>query len=114
MQRDPVWLVQEQLEAYNARDIDRFVAVYAEDVKAYRMPSPEPVLSGKQQFRDHYLAKRFNIPTLHAELVNRIALGNKVIDHERVRGLGDAVIEVAALYEIRDSLIQTVWFLDVD
>ena|SRR5688572_26202640 len=114
MDRDPVWLVQEQLEAYNARDIDRFVSVYADDVKAYRMPSREPVLSGKAQFREHYANNRFNIPTLHAEVVNRIAFGNKVIDHERVRGLGDTITQVAAVYEIRDGLIQTVWFFGVE
>lgn len=39
------------------------------------------------------------------------AFGDKVIDHERVTGLGDDVVEVAALYQVADGLIQTVWFL---
>jgi hypothetical protein len=32
--------VQRQLDAYNARDLERFVAEYAEDVRVFRPPSP--------------------------------------------------------------------------
>jgi hypothetical protein len=42
--------------------------------------------------------------------VNRIALGNKVIDHERVWGVRDAPIEIAAVYEVVAGLIERVWF----
>ena len=114
MKRDPAWLAQEQLDAYNAHDLERFVAVYAEDVRAYRMPSTEPFLSGKTQFAEHYAANRFNNAALRAELVNRIAFGNKVIDHERIFGIGPRPVEAAAVYEIHDNLIQTVWFFNVD
>ena len=74
-------VVQRQVEAYNARDLDRFVSAYSETIAIFRMPSTEPIISGKVELAKFYSTQRFNLPGLHAEIVNRIALGNKVIDH---------------------------------
>jgi hypothetical protein len=106
-------VVQRQLEAYNARDLERFVACYAEHVRVYRPPAAEPVLAGRAALREHYAANRFNLPGLHAELVARLVMGNKVIDQERIVGIGDAPKDAAAVYEIGgDGLIAAVWFFD--
>lgn len=102
--------VQRQLDAYNAHDLDRFVAEYADDVKVFRPPAVEPVLSGKAAFADHYARNRFTLPGLHADVVNRIVAGNKVVDHERIAGLGDGIVEAIAVYEIDGERIRTVWF----
>ncbi len=104
-------LVERQLAAYNARDLEAFVAVYSEDVEVYRLPSLEPVLSGRAAFAAHYAARRFHMASLHAEILQRIVLGNKVIDHERVSADGEATREVIAAYEIRGGFIARVWFL---
>jgi hypothetical protein len=104
-------VVQRQLEAYNARDVARFVACYADDVRVYRPPAEQPVLAGRSALAAHYAANRFNLPGLHAELVARLVMGNKVIDQERIVGLGDAPMDAAAVYEVgRDGLIAAVWF----
>jgi hypothetical protein len=42
--------------------------------------------------------------------LNRIVLGNRVVDHERVWGVRDALIEIAAVYEVVETLIERVWF----
>lgn len=105
----PTELAQAQLVAYNARDLERFAACYAETVTVYRPPASAPAITGKAAFRDFYATQRFNRPALHAELVNRIAFGNKVIDHERIFGIADQPIEMAVAYEIKGGLIQTVW-----
>ena len=74
---DPEGFAQRQLDTYNARDLERFVAEYAEDVMAFRLPGVEPVLVGKQAFAEHYRKNRFSLPDLHAELVNRMVFGNR-------------------------------------
>lgn len=104
--------VQRQLDAYNDHDLDRFVAEYTDDVEVFRPPSTEPVLQGKAAFAAHYAANRFNLPALHAELVNRMVLGNKVVDHERITGLNNdgSPVEAAAVYEVIGGLIRRVWF----
>jgi hypothetical protein len=103
-------VVQRQVEAYNARDLDRFVSAYSETIAIFRMPSTEPIISGKVELAKFYSTQRFNLPGLHAEIVNRIALGNKVIDHERILGIRDTPIEIAAVYEVVGELIERVWF----
>lgn len=104
--------VQRQLDAYNARDLQRFIAEYTDDVQVFRPPATQPALSGKAALAEHYATHRFNLPDLHAELVSRMVLGNKVIDHERIVGVGEGTMEAAAVYEVRDGLICTVWFFN--
>lgn len=102
-------VVDRQVEAYNARDLDRFAATYSDAIRIFRMPSTEPAISGKAQLAEVY-RKRFSAPSLHADILARIVLGNKVIDHERVRGIREIPIEAVAIYEVASDLIQTVWF----
>lgn len=108
---DPEGFAQRQLDAYNARDLGRFLAEYTEDVVACRLPGGEIVASGKPAFGEHYRKNRFNLPDLHAELVQRMVFGNKVIDQERVHGVAERPLEVAAIYEVTPGGIRRVWFL---
>lgn len=114
MAETPSGLVQRQVEAYNARDLQRFVATFADDVEVYRLPSLEPTISGKAALAEFYSTQRFNKPGLRAEIVNRIAMGSKVIDHERVWGIQEQPLEVAAVYQVSGGLIRKVWFFAPD
>ena len=102
--------VQRQLDAYNARDLDRFLAEYTDDVQVFRPPAKEAVLSGKKAFGEHYAKNRFTLPNLHARLVNRIVSRNIVVDHEDITGLSEANLAAVAVYEVVDGRIRTVWF----
>lgn len=108
---DPAGFAQRQLDAYNARDLDRFVAEYTEDVEVYVLTDPAPTLVGREALRQHYRDHRFNLPDLHAKLVNRMVFGNKVIDQEFVTGVPGAPVEVAAIYEVTEQGISKVWFV---
>jgi hypothetical protein len=108
--RTPEQAVQHQLDAYNARDLPRFLEVYEDDVVVYRLPSKVPAFTGLAQLAELYRTERFNLPELRAELVNRIVVGNVVIDHERVHGVRDHPFEVAASYQVVAGRIRTVWF----
>ena len=108
---DPALFAQRQLDAYNARDLERFVAEYTDGVVVFRLPGTEPILVGKQALAEHYRKNRFSLPMLHAELVNRMVFGNKVIDQERVTGVEDSPLEVAAIYEVTEQGICKVWFV---
>jgi len=105
-------IVQRQLEAYNARDLERFMAEFADDVRVYRPPAAEPAISGKQAFDEFYARERFNRPTLHAEVLNRMVLGNKVIDHERISGVRDEPFEIVVVYHVVDGRIAVMWAFD--
>ena len=111
MSETAVEVVQRQVEAYNRRDIEAFVAAYHDEVRIFRLPSTTPAMVGKAALREFYATQRFNLPGLHAEVRQRIVLGNKVIDQEYVTGVCDPPLEVVAVYEVLGGLITTVWFL---
>jgi len=106
----PTQAVQIQLDAYNARDLEGFLSVYDENVLVYRPPAAEPSMAGRAALGEFHRTQRFTLPHLKAELLGRIALGNKVIDHERVSGIGDKVFEVAVVYAVANGKITAVWF----
>lgn len=108
---DPEAFAQRQLDAYNARDLDRFVREYTHDVQVFRLPDPNPVMAGRDALAAHYRDNRFNLPELHAELVNRMVFGNKVIDHEVVTGLPTGRMDAAVIYEVTPQGIAKVWFV---
>jgi len=103
-------VVQRQVDAYNARDLRAFLANFSEQIAIYRMPAPEPALTGKAALAEFYAHERFNLPQLRADILARIAMGNKVIDHERIHGVRAAPFETAAVYEVIDGLIARAWF----
>ena len=107
---NPADPVQRQLDAYNAHDLDSFVAQYSDDVQVFVPPATEPVLAGKAAFAAHYASKRFNLPGLHATVVARLVSGNTVVDHEHVVGLADEMVEAIAVYRVDGDRITTVWF----
>ena len=105
----PEEIVQRQLEAYNARDLPRFLAEYGDDIEVFRLPAATPAIVGKNAFADFYATQRFNHAGLHAELRGRMAFGSKVIDHERISGVRNQPFDVAVAYEVRDGLIVRTW-----
>jgi hypothetical protein len=111
--RSPVEVVQAQLDAYNTRDLDAFLAQYGEDAEVLDLGSPTPTTRGKSALADRYRQLFDRSPALHCDIVNRSALGRVVIDHERITGRdgSDAPVEVMAIYEVIDGLIQRVHFV---
>jgi hypothetical protein len=101
--------VQRQLDAYNAQDLERFLTEYADDIQIFRLPNLEPAISGKRALAEFY-ADRFKLPELHAELINRTVLGNKVVDHERITGAQPAAYDAVAVYEVVGNRISNAWF----
>ena len=102
-------IVQRQVDAYNARDLAAFVACYHDDVRVFRPPAAAPAIAGKSALTEFYRTQRFNLPALHAQIVNRIVLGHRVIDHERITGVHAEPFEIAVVYEVAGDRIATVW-----
>lgn len=108
----PESVIQRQLDAYNARDVDALVATYADDALQFEYPSTL-LSSGEAQLRERITA-RFREPNLHARLIRRIVMGHVVIDHEEVARTfpeGTGKIELVAIYEVRDGRIATARFI---
>lgn len=107
----PEMLAQQQLNAYNAHDLDAFVAPYAEDVEIYNFPGDKITAKGKQEMRKQYEFIR-HTPGLYCRLVNRIVQGNMVIDHEEIWTKGRKPFYGVAIYVIENGKISKVYFPD--
>lgn len=108
----PEKIVDLQLAAYNARDMEAFLDTYTEDIEIYGFPATLQT-KGLAAMRARYIP-RFADTLLHAVIKSRIVMGNTVIDHERVRVTlpeGPGYMEAIAMYEVRDGKIATVTFI---
>ncbi|MBO6879569.1 nuclear transport factor 2 family protein [Winogradskyella sp.] len=106
---NPEIIVNKQLEKYNERDIKGFVETYTEDIKLYKLPGTV-TLEGLSALKTEYGLFFQQTPDLNAEIVNRIVLGNKVIDKEKVIINGQTFYAIA-IYEVNDGLISKVTFV---
>jgi len=102
-------LAQKQLDYYNARDIEGFLSVYADDVEVYDQASGELVYKGIDEMRKRY-TRRFQDVKLHARLDNRMILGKQAIDYEYVTSSNNPV-KAIAIYLAEETLINKVWFI---
>jgi len=104
----PEAVVQRQLDAYNARDLDALLATYAPDARQYALPATL-LATGHAEMRPRFAA-RFQEPDLHARLLQRAVMGNIVIDHEEVSRMfpeGPGRVDLVAIYEVVDGLIRS-------
>lgn len=110
-------LVQRQLDAYNAHDLDAFLATYAADIDIFDISDAStPQMSGIPAMRQVYGGMFATMPNLRCDLGNRIADGAFVIDHEicAMGAPGDPPERAIAIYQVEDGLIRRVWFAPVD
>ncbi|MBI2516813.1 MAG: nuclear transport factor 2 family protein [Opitutae bacterium] len=107
---DPAVVVQRQLDAYNARDLDTLLAIYADDAQTFEHPA-KLLARGTTELRERF-ALRFQEPNLHAALLQRTVMGHIVVDHERVTRTfpeGPGTVELMMIYEVRDGRITQAW-----
>ena len=86
--QSPVQLVQSQLEALNRHDLIAFTSVVAEDISVTD-EGGSVLLAGKAMFTDWYAEHFAEHPSLKADLLDRMALGDWVIDEVMVTGYSD-------------------------
>jgi uncharacterized protein (TIGR02246 family) len=107
-------LVDRQVAAYQARDLDAFLGFYAKDIKI--MDADGNVIAhGLGGMRMFYEPLFRDSPQLTAKVLNRMVIGDTVIDEEEVSGINvagyPAEMHAAAIYRMRDGLIRNVTLL---
>lgn len=107
----PLAVVQAQLDAFNAKDVDALMSTYAPDAEQFALHG-ERLAKGHDELRPRYLA-RFEEPDLFARLMSRTIIGNIVTDHELItrnlpEGLG--TLEMLCIYEVVNGRIQRASF----
>lgn len=101
-----VAVVQAQLDAFNAKDLDALMATYAPDAQQFALHG-DMLAQGHDALRARY-AIRFAEPDLHARLISRTAIGNMVVDAEIItRNFPEGVgtLEMLCVYEVVEEHI---------
>ena len=112
----PSAVVQAQLDAYNAKDLDRLLATYAADADADAEQFTlhrELLAKGHDELRARCAAS-FVEPDLHARLLSRTVVGTVVVDVKGItrnfpEGLGS--VEMLCINEVADGLIHKASFV---
>lgn len=108
--------VEAQLDAYNQRDVDAFMACYTADC-VIEDGAGKRLMSGHTEMRPRYQALFDGSPNLHCDIVNRIRIGSYVLDEERISGrlpgIAPELRRAVAIYRIdpASGLIAHVRFL---
>ena len=111
MTSSPILIVQAQLDAYNAKNIDALMRTYAPDAEQFTLHG-ERIAKGHEHLRSRFLL-RFEEPDLYARLLSRVVVGNIVTDSELItRNFSEGVgtIEMLCIYEVMDGHIQRASF----
>lgn len=106
----PIELADQQLAAYNAHNLEAFLAPYSNEIEIYNLNTGKLEVKGKDAMRKRY-SFLSTIDVLHCNLLNRIVENNIVIDHEEIIASKGKFYGVA-IYEVRDGKIIRVWFPD--
>ena len=99
-----------QLVAYNAQDMDAYLALFHDDAVLINLPAQHVIAEGLVAIRAMYEV-RFATPGLYCEVTHRAELGNIAIDHETVFTEGDPPLNVLAMYEVVDHKIKRIFFV---
>ena len=105
-------IVQIQLDTYNQGDIDGFAACFSNQVQLFNFGEELPFANGIFALKGIYGRVFAQSPELHSKLVNRIVMGNKVIDYEHITGrAGVDFMEIIAIYQVENEKISRVDFI---
>ena len=107
---DPVQVVQDFIDAFNARDVDRVVGCFSADA-VLQTAAGTVVAQGAKALRAHFGGFLPHSPTLHSEIRARLHVGAWVVQAEHVSGLvlGAPVptFDIASAYRVEDGKIVT-------
>ncbi len=98
-------LIDKLVAAYDDGNARKFADCFAENAVAYEYPN-RAAQTGKTEIYDYYKQVFAQFPELKTEILYRARIGNRIIDHERVRRIsGGEPFDVIAIYEIENDLI---------
>ncbi|WGK64216.1 nuclear transport factor 2 family protein [Croceiramulus getboli] len=106
-------IVQSNLDAYNAHDIDAFMSFFSEDVHLVNFDDQQVTAEGIEAVRAIYEPYFEASPELHSKILTRIVFDNKVIDHEYITGRygNNDALELVLIYEVMHNKISQITVL---
>lgn len=103
-------IANQQLVAYNNRDIDAFCALFSDDITLIDLPSMSVFVNGLVELKAFY-TQRFSNTELQCVVHSHSDIANWAIDKETVHGLSSGPLDIVAMYEVADEKIKRAFFI---
>lgn len=105
-------IIEEQVLAYNARDLERFIATYSPDI-VIEDGENNLLMRGHEQLRERYGALFDANPQLHGRILIRMKIGKYTVDEEEVTGVSTspAPRHAIVIYRVEEDKIVHVRML---
>jgi uncharacterized protein (TIGR02246 family) len=107
-------VVDAQIDAYRARDVERFLSTYADDASVVMFDGTE-MFGSKDAMREAYGKLFADSPDLHVTIAGRVTAGEFVVDEEHLSGFhfGDMPSDMSAvaIYRVTDGKIARLMLL---
>lgn len=111
---DEVHVIQDQVNAFNARDLERFLSFYAPSV-VIEDGGGNVMMQGHEGMRAFYGPLFAQSPELHVDIPSRIHIDSWVIDEEEATGAQvegfPPELHAAVVYQVVDGKIARVRLL---
>jgi imidazolonepropionase-like amidohydrolase len=106
----PLNIVQRQVNAYNAHDLETFLSFYSDTAIIYNFPG-QPLAKGKEEIRKLYTFLG-HATGLHVSITDRTVVNNKVFDHESATQAGRRLGEGEVIYYVDGQKISKVYLVE--
>jgi hypothetical protein len=107
-------VVDAQIEAYRARDIERFLSCFAEDMSVVLFDGT-PMFPSKYVMREQYAKLFADSPDLDLVIGGRVAAGDFVVDEEHITGMNFGAmpdeLTVLSVYRVSGGKIAKLMLL---
>ncbi len=107
--QSPEAVVQASIDAYNAHDVDAYVALFT-PAATFGQLGGRILLDSREAmkgYHEHLFTAR---PTVRCEVKQHAVMGPFVIDLQQISGEGQPPMEAMVLSEVRDGRIVKVWY----
>ena len=104
-------VVNARMDAYNAHDLDAFIALYSDDIEIFTYPDVS--LGGGLDHLRGLFEPLFKSGSCSVEIVDQIVMGDHVISDERVT-IDEITKRYVSIYGVVGELISTVRFVRDD
>jgi hypothetical protein len=104
-------IVNRQLVAYNAHDIEGYCALFARDATISDLVTGQMICVGLDEIQKVYTVRFADNPKLHCIVHQRMEGPTHAIDKETVSGLATGELNLMAIYEVREGLIRSLRFI---
>lgn len=121
---DPAEVIRQLIAANNARDADRFLALFSPDAKTFRYSDDPRKLADTPSrtlvdaaSRERFFRGYFAGAPVQVEAVKLFSVGDLVVEQSHVTGFADApgkIVNEISIYRIRDGRIVDDWLLGVE